>query len=204
MLRKQRSLGFAVSPIEPDIWLVIDGVHALFRRFRLEPQESHLTTARIGAFGVSERNSQYADVTDDVRHLQSLDEDRPAFRSHREAIIEKALPIADHIARRFSNRGEPFDDLVQAARVGLLNAVNRFDVETGSDFLSFAVPTMMGEVRRHFRDHGWAVKVPRRLKDLQKQLVHARGELPNDWVAHRRRRSSRITSISIVNWSSRD
>ena len=61
--------------------------------------------------------------------------------------------------------------------MGLLNAVNRFDVETGSDFLSFAVPTMMGEVRRHFRDHGWAVKVPRRLKDLQKQFVGARGEL---------------------------
>ena len=55
--------------------------------------------------------------------------------------------------------------------------MNRFDVETGSDFLSFAVPTMMGEVRRHFRDHGWAVKVPRRLKDLQRQLVQARGEL---------------------------
>jgi RNA polymerase sigma-B factor len=126
---------------------------------------------------VSERNSQYADVTDMFRHLQSLDQGSVAFRCHREAIIEKALPIADHIARRFSNRGEPFDDLVQAARVGLLNAVNRFDVETGSDFLSFAIPTMMGEVRRHFRDHGWAVKVPRRLKDLQKQLVHARGEL---------------------------
>lgn len=58
-----------------------------------------------------------------------------------------------------------------------MNAADRFDVETGCDFLSFAVPTMMGEVRRHFRDHGWAVKVPRRLKDLQKQLVEARGEL---------------------------
>jgi RNA polymerase sigma-B factor len=155
--------------------LVIDGVDALW--FRFEPQESHLIAARIGAVGVSERNSQYADVTDMFRHLQSLDQGSVAFRCHRDAIIEKALPIADHIARRFSNRGEPFDDLVQAARVGLLNAVNRFDVETGSDFLSFAVPTMMGEVRRHFRDHGWAVKVPRRLKDLQKQLVHARGEL---------------------------
>ena len=156
--------------------LVIDGVDALCR-FRFEPQQSQMIAARIGAVDVSERNSQYADVTDMFRHLQSLDEGSVAFRSHRDAIIEKALPIADHIARRFSNRGEPFDDLVQAARVGLLNAVNRFDVETGSDFLSFAVPTMMGEVRRHFRDHGWAVKVPRRLKDLQKQLVHARGEL---------------------------
>ena len=126
---------------------------------------------------MSGRNSQYADVTDMFRELKSLDEKSSAYRRQREAIIERALPIADHIARRFSNRGEPFDDLVQAARVGLVNAVNRFDVETGSDFLSFAVPTMMGEVRRHFRDHGWAIKVPRRLKDLQKQLVQTRGDL---------------------------
>jgi RNA polymerase sigma-B factor len=110
-------------------------------------------------------------------HLRSLDEESVAFRRHRDAIVEQALPVADRIARRFKNRGEPLDDLVQAARVGLVNAVNRFDVETGSDFLSFAVPTITGEVRRHFRDHGWAVKVPRRLKDLQKQLVAARGEL---------------------------
>jgi RNA polymerase sigma-B factor len=116
-------------------------------------------------------------VTDMFRHLQSLDEGSVAFRRQREAIVERSLPIADHIARRFSNRGEPLDDLVQAARVGLVNAVNRFDVDNGAEFLSFAVPTMMGEVRRHFRDHGWAVKVPRRLKDLQRQLVQARGEL---------------------------
>ena len=116
-------------------------------------------------------------MTDMFRHLKSLDEGSVAFRRQREAIVERPLPIADHIARRFRNRGEPLDDLVQAARVGLVNAVNRFDVETGSEFLSFAVPTMMGEVRRHFRDHGWAVKVPRRLKDLQRQLVQARGEL---------------------------
>ncbi len=116
---------------------------------------------------VSGRSSEYADVTDMFRHLKSLDEESAAFRRHRDAIVEQALPVADHIARRYMNRGEPHDDLVQAARVGLVNAVNRFDVETGSDFLSFAVPTMMGEVRRHFRDHGWAVKVPRRLKDLQ-------------------------------------
>jgi RNA polymerase sigma-B factor len=111
------------------------------------------------------------------RRLKSLEEGSVAFRRHREAIVERSLPIADHIARRFRNRGESFDDLVQVARVGLVKAVDRFDVETGSDFLSFAVPTMMGEVRRHFRDYGWAVKVPRRLKDLQRQLVQARGEL---------------------------
>jgi RNA polymerase sigma-B factor len=114
------------------------------------------------------------------RQLKSLDEKSAAFRRHRDAIVEQALPVADHIARRFKNRGEPLDDLVQAARVGLVKAVNRFDVETGNDFLAFAAPTMVGEVRRHFRDHGWAVKVPRRLKDLQKQLVQARDELSQE------------------------
>ena len=92
-------------------------------------------------------------------------------------IIKRCLPLADHIARRYGGRGEPYDDLVQAARLGLVNAVNRFDVDNGADFVSFAVPTMMGEVRRHFRDHGWAVKVPRRIKELQPQLIIARAEL---------------------------
>jgi RNA polymerase sigma-B factor len=91
--------------------------------------------------------------------------------------VNRCLPLADHIARRYRGRGEPFDDLVQAARLGLVNALNRFDVDNGADFVSFAVPTMMGEVRRHFRDHGWAVKVPRRVKELQPQLIRARAEL---------------------------
>ncbi len=116
-------------------------------------------------------------MTDMFRRLKSFDEGSVAFRRQREAIVKRSLPIADHIAQRFRNRGEPLEDLVQAARVGLVNAVNRFDVENGSEFLTFAVPTVMGEVRRHFRDFGWAVKVPRRLKDLQGQLLQARGEL---------------------------
>ena len=126
---------------------------------------------------MSEASSEYAEVTEMFRHLKVLDEGSVAFRRQREAIIERGLPLAEHIARRYGGRGEPFDDLVQAARVGLLNAVNRFDVENGSDFLSFAVPTMMGEVRRHFRDYGWAIKVPRRVKELQPQVIRARAEL---------------------------
>jgi RNA polymerase sigma-B factor len=112
--------------------------------------------------------------------LITLDEGSIAYRRQREEIVQRALPLANHIARRFRNRGEPFDDLVQAARVGLVNAVNRFDPDNGADFLAFAVPTMMGEVRRHFRDYGWAVKVPRRLKDLQGQIVKARGALSQE------------------------
>ena len=91
--------------------------------------------------------------------------------------MERCLPLADHIARRFDGRGEPRDDLVQVARVGLVNAVIRYDVETGSDFVSFAVPTIMGEVRRHFRDNSWSVKVPRRLKELHLRLGAATSEL---------------------------
>jgi RNA polymerase sigma-B factor len=115
-----------------------------------------------------------------LRRLATLDESSVAYRRQRDEIIRRALPLADHIARRFRNRGEPVDDLVQAARVGLVNAVNRFDPDNGADFLAFAVPTMMGEVRRHFRDFGWAVKVPRRLKDLQGQMVKARGALSQE------------------------
>ena len=111
------------------------------------------------------------------RQLKALEAGSVAYRRQREVIIQLCLPLADHIARRYSGRGEPHDDLVQAARVGLVNAVNRFDVGYGADFVSFAVPTMMGEVRKHFRDYGWAVKVPRRIKDLQAQLSKARAEL---------------------------
>jgi RNA polymerase sigma-B factor len=122
-------------------------------------------------------SSEYAVLTDMFRRLQEADETSPEYWRERERIFERCLPLAEHIARRYRNRGEPLDDLVQAARVGLVNAVNRFDADNGTDFLGFAVPTIMGEVRRHFRDVGWAVKVPRRLKELQVQLNRARDEL---------------------------
>ncbi|MEE6166835.1 MULTISPECIES: RNA polymerase sigma factor SigF [unclassified Mycolicibacterium] len=121
--------------------------------------------------------SEYADVLDMFRVLGGLDEQTPAYAEQREQIVSRCLPLADHIARRFDGRGEAREDLVQVARVGLVNAVNRFDVETGSDFVSFAVPTIMGEVRRHFRDNSWSVKVPRRLKELHLRLGTATSEL---------------------------
>jgi RNA polymerase sigma-B factor len=95
----------------------------------------------------------------------------------RDQIVRRCMPLAEHIAHRFEGRGEPREDIAQVARLGLVNAVNRFDVECGSDFVSFAVPTIMGEVRRHFRDNSWAVKVPRRLKELHLQLGSATAEM---------------------------
>ena len=134
-----------------------------------------MTSAAAG--GSVSRPNEYADVPDMFRELASMASDSMEFQRQRDKIVERCLPLADHIARRFEGRGEPRDDLVQVARVGLVNAVVRFDVEAGSDFVSFAVPTIMGEVRRHFRDNSWSVKVPRRLKELHLRLGTATAEL---------------------------
>ncbi|MEO6794872.1 MAG: RNA polymerase sigma factor SigF [Mycobacterium sp.] len=129
------------------------------------------------AAGGPRPRSGYADVGEMFCELAKFDADSPEFRRQRDKIVQRCLPLADHIARRFGGRGESREDLVQVARVGLVNAVRRFDVETGSDFVSFAVPTIMGEVRRHFRDNSWSTKVPRRLKELHLRLGVATAEL---------------------------
>lgn len=103
--------------------------------------------------------------------------DDPRRSALRDELVTRCLPLAEHIARRFDGRGESHDDLVQVARVGLVNAVDRFDVARGFDFVSFAVPTIMGEVRRHFRDAGWAIRVPRRMKELHLSLSKATSDL---------------------------
>jgi RNA polymerase sigma-B factor len=123
------------------------------------------------------RPNEYADVPEMFRELATIAAGSAEFQRQRDKIVERCLPLADHIARRFEGRGEPRDDLVQVARVGLVNAVARFDVDAGPDFVSFAVPTIMGEVRRHFRDNSWSVKVPRRLKELHLRLGAATAEL---------------------------
>jgi RNA polymerase sigma-B factor len=123
------------------------------------------------------RTNDLADVTVRLRELRELDEHSAAFRRERDAIIERCLPLADNVAAHFRNRGESHEDLVQVARLGLVNAVKRFDPDSGSEFLPFAVLTMMGECRRYFRDHGWSLKVPRRLKELNLSLNAAKAEL---------------------------
>jgi len=91
-------------------------------------------------------------------------------------IVAQSLPLARNIARRFASRGEEMDDLYQVACVGLINAVDRFDPAQGN-FAAYAVPTIMGEVRRYFRDHAWAARVPRRVKDLTLDVGKATEEL---------------------------
>jgi RNA polymerase sigma-B factor len=95
---------------------------------------------------------------------------RTRDRALRNELVEEHMRLAEFLARRFSHRGEPLDDLRQVALVGLLKAVERFDPYRGLSFSSFATPTISGELKRHFRDRGWAVRVPRRVQELHLQL----------------------------------
>jgi RNA polymerase sigma-B factor len=95
----------------------------------------------------------------------------------REQLIRLFMPLARSLARRYAKSGETLDDLVQVACVGLVEAVDQFDPEHGSAFSSFAVPTILGELRRYFRDHSWAVRVPRELQALWLRIERAEAEL---------------------------
>jgi RNA polymerase sigma-B factor len=98
-------------------------------------------------------------------------------RGLRNRLIEEHLSLARTLARRFANRNEPLDDLEQVAMLGVLKAVERFDPEHGTPFAAFAVPTVVGELRRHFRDRGWMVRVPRRVQDLHLRIGTVVSEL---------------------------
>ena len=119
----------------------------------------------------------YEHLTPLFTEMAALPEGDPQRAELRNKLVTGHLPLAEHIAARFSNRGVPREDLVQVATLGLINAVDRFQPERGTDFLSFAVPTVMGEVRRHFRDASWSMHVPRRLKELNLAINAASAEL---------------------------
>jgi RNA polymerase sigma-B factor len=96
----------------------------------------------------------------------------------REELIERFLPLARQLAARYRHAGEPYEDLVQVACVGLLKAVDRYDPARGRGFVKYAVPTMLGELKRHFRDKGWSVHVPRATQELVLKVSEALGTLP--------------------------
>jgi RNA polymerase sigma-B factor len=124
-----------------------------------EADGSDTAEARAAAAASAEKRFRRLRETGD-RHL-------------RNELIEDHRWVAVHCARRFDHRGEPLDDLIQVGQLGLLKAVERFDPEVGVSFASYAIPTVMGELRRHFRDATWAIKVPRRVKDLHVDLGNA-------------------------------
>ncbi len=98
-------------------------------------------------------------------------------RAAREALVERFLPLARQLARRYQRGSEPLDDLIQVASLGLLKAIDRFDPARTSAFSSFAVPTILGELKRHFRDRGWSVRVPRDLQEMAVRVERVSDEL---------------------------
>jgi len=121
--------------------------------------------------------SQYPAMEPVFRELATTEPDRPRFQELRDLLVTAHLPVAEHIADRFADRGENPEDLRQVAAVGLIHAVDRFDVGRGIEFLAFAVPTITGEIRRYFRDLCWTVRVPRKLKELCLAIDAARADL---------------------------
>ncbi|MFF4173399.1 RNA polymerase sigma factor SigF [Streptomyces sp. NPDC001744] len=109
--------------------------------------------------------------------LRELPEGSSEKAELRNRLVRMHLPLVEHLARRFRNRGEPLDDLTQVATIGLIKSVDRFDPERGVEFSTYATPTVVGEIKRHFRDKGWAVRVPRRLQELRLSLTTATAEL---------------------------
>lgn len=137
----------------------------------------HRSVVISSAPSVEAEQAEYAHLVALQHRYAQLAADDPRRQRLREQLICGYLPVAEHIARRFAGRGEPFEDLVQVANVGLINAVDRFEPDRGSAFFAFAVPTITGELRRYFRDHGWSTRVLRRLKDLYIAIRSSRTEL---------------------------
>ena len=115
----------------------------------------------------------------------------PSRAALRDRAIEAWLPLARHLAHRYSGRGEPTDDLIQTATVGLIKAVDKFDPDRGVDFAGYAIPTIIGEIKRHFRDRTWSIRVPRRLQELRLAITEA-----NSTLTHTLGRSPTVADIA--------
>ena len=109
--------------------------------------------------------------------LAALEAGTSEHEALRAALIERHLPLVTFMARKFADRGEPLDDLIQVGTIGLIKAIDRFEISKGFEFSTFATPTIVGEIKRHFRDKTWAVRVPRRLQELGASVTRATTEL---------------------------
>jgi RNA polymerase sigma-B factor len=128
---------------------------------------------------MTERDVGYQRTRQDS-HARFAEYRRTGDRALRNQLVEEHMRLAEFLARRFSHRGEPADDLRQVALVGLLKAVERFEPDRGLQFSSFATPTITGELKRHFRDRGWAVRVPRRVQELHLELDRTVADLSQE------------------------
>jgi RNA polymerase sigma-B factor len=116
-----------------------------------------------------------------LAELHGLPEDSPRRRGLRDQLVELHMPLVVYLARRFSGRNEPMNDLVQVGAIGLIKAIDRFDPGRNLEFSTYATPTILGEIKRHFRDTGWLIHVPRRAQEMQTTLNAARADLSQEF-----------------------
>jgi len=139
------------------------------------------TPADDATVGPGESGGHSEAVEETVRalfgRLATAPHGSPAWQGCRDELVRRHLPLVHFLARRFLGRGEPLDDLVQVATIGLIKAVDRFDLARGVEFSTYATPTILGEVKRHFRDRGWAIRVPRRIQEQLLAVSQATGVL---------------------------
>ena len=140
----------------------VGGAEAVDKDAPVELTKIEITRKRSAEFFVILRDEEVSDA---------------ARTSAREDLVRLHLPLVEHCARRFRNRGEPHEDLVQVGTIGLIKAVDRFETDRGVEFSTYATPTIIGEIKRYFRDKGWAIRVPRRLQELRMQITAATAEL---------------------------
>jgi RNA polymerase sigma-B factor len=115
-----------------------------------------------------------------LQQLASWPAEEPRRKGVRDRLVTLHMPLVEHLAGRFRNRGEPYDDLVQVATIGLIKAIDRYDPGRGIEFSTYATPTIIGEIKRWFRDKGWAVRVPRRLQELRLATTNATATLTQE------------------------
>jgi RNA polymerase sigma-B factor len=124
-----------------------------------------------------DRSEERAHTRALLREFAAMDLDAPERSARRDELVRLHMPIVEYVARRFYGRGEPMSDLVQVGSIGLINALDRFDPGRGLEFTSYATPTIVGEIKRYFRDKGWMVRVPRRLQEVRSAMGPATADL---------------------------
>jgi RNA polymerase sigma-B factor len=139
--------------------------------------QTHRPPPRTSPAGSYREPSVGESAADLLAALNALPPTHPSRAALRDRVIEAFLPLAQHLANRFGGRGEPIEDLVQTATVGLIKAVDKFDPGRGAEFPAYAIPTIIGEIKRHFRDRTWDIRVPRRLQELRLDISEATSTL---------------------------
>jgi len=139
----------------------------------LDPEDVKL----VADTRAQERAADRARAKELFAELATIEPGSPRHQDIRDELVRMHRPLVEYLARRFRNRGEPYDDLVQVASIGLIKSVDRFEFDRGVEFSTYATPTIVGEIKRHFRDKGWTIRVPRRLQELKLALTRATSEL---------------------------